>query len=324
MPSQILTANARGVFAISATPFLDDGSLDLASTESLTQFYLDAGVHGLVILGMMGEANKLSDDEARRFLGRVLDVVGGRIPVIVGASNPGTLNLVQLSHDAMAAGAAGVMVAPVTSLRTDPQARDYFAAICNALGPDVPLVLQDFPLALGVHMSASILGQIFAENPQIVMFKHEDWPGLNKLSILRDAEEKGARRLSILTGMGGLHLPQELARGADGAMTGFCFPEMLVGVCAAYARGDAEAGEDLFDIYLPLVRHEAQPGIGLALRKEVLRRRGAIASGVTRHPGPKLTARDHEDLTSLLARIERRLATDGKNAIVAGAERTMA
>lgn len=313
MSSQ-LTADARGVFAIAATPFTEDGALDLASTESLVRFYIEAGVQGLVVLGMMGEANKLSDEEARLFLGRVLEVADGVIPIVVGASNPGTANLAQLSHDAMAAGAAGVMVAPITTLRTDPQVRDYFGAVCRALGRDVPVVLQDFPLSLGVHMSAPALLQIFAEHEQIVMFKHEDWPGLNKLSALRDAEAKGARRVSILTGMGGLHLPQELGRGADGAMTGFCFPEMLVGVCDAYASGDAEAGEDLFDIYLPLVRHEAQPGIGLALRKEVLRRRGAIACAAARHPGPKLTQRDHEELTLLLARIERRKTTAGQRA----------
>lgn len=301
-----LSETARGVFAISATPFTEDGALDLASTERLTEFYLAAGVQGLVVLGMMGEANKLSDAESRRFMARVLDVVGGRVPVVVGASNPGTANIAGLAHDAMAAGAAAVMVAPPPGLRTDQQIRDYFMAVCAVLGPDVPLVLQDFPLTLGVHFSAPLLVDLFAALPQIVMFKHEDWPGLNKLSALRDHEAKGGRRLSIVTGMGGLHLPQELARGADGAMTGFCFPEMLVEVCDGFAQGRRAEAEDLFDIYLPLVRHEAQPGVGLALRKEMLRRRGAIAHATLRHPGPRLTARDMEDLTWLVERIERR------------------
>ena len=135
------------------------------------------------------------------------------------------------------------------------------------------------------------------------MLKHEDWPGLAKLSRVRNSP---GRRVSILIGNGGLYLPQELRRGADGAMTGFAYPEMLVEVCRLFADGEEERGEDLFDLYLPLLRHEAQPGIGIALRKEVLRRRGAIASAHVRSPGPKLNADDHRELDQLIARLERR------------------
>jgi 4-hydroxy-tetrahydrodipicolinate synthase len=144
---------------------------------------------------------------------------------------------------------------------------------------------------------------------QLVMLKHEDAPGLAKLSRIREGEKKpGRRRVSILVGNGGLYLPQELRRGADGAMTGFAYPEMLVEVCRLFRQGDAEGGEDVFDRYLPLLRHEAQPGIGLALRKEILRRRGAIASGFVRAPGPKLSRDDHEEIDRLIVRLERRLS----------------
>ena len=121
---------------------------------------------------------------------------------------------------------------------------------------------------------------------QLVMLKHEDCPGLAKLTRVREGEKKpGRRRVSILVGNGGLYLPQELRRGADGAMTGFAWPEMLVQVCELSPPGKTEEAEDLFDLYLPLVRHEQQPGIGLALRKEVLFRRGAIKSPRQRAPG---------------------------------------
>ena len=127
---------------------------------------------------------------------------------------------------------------------------------------------------------------------QLVMLKHEDGPGLAKLTRVREGEKKpGRRRVSILVGNGGLYLPQELRRGADGAMTGFAWPEMLVQVCDLAAKGKMEEAEDLFDIYLPLVRHEQQLGIGLALRKEVLFRRGAIKSPRQRAPGIVADAR---------------------------------
>jgi len=111
---------------------------------------------------------------------------------------------------------------------------------------------------------------------------------------------------SILVGNGGSHLPQELRRGADGAMTGFAYPEMLVEVCRRFFDGDTEGAEDLFDIYLPVVRHEQQAGIGLAIRKEILRRRGVIASATVRAPGPKLNRDDHVELDSLMAQLDAR------------------
>jgi 4-hydroxy-tetrahydrodipicolinate synthase len=91
-------------------------------------------------------------------------------------------------------------------------------------------------------------------------------------------------------------------------MTGFSYPEMLVGMYDLFAGGNPEAAEDLFDAYLPLVRHEQQIGFGLAIRKEILRRRGAIASAAVRAPGPKLDADDHRELTELMARLDQRLS----------------
>jgi 4-hydroxy-tetrahydrodipicolinate synthase len=113
--------------------------------------------------------------------------------------------------------------------------------------------------------------------------------------------------VSILCGNGGLYLPQELARGADGAMTGFAFPEMLVAVVALFRAGEKDRAEDLFDAYLPLVRHEQQPGFGLALRKETLHRRGIISSPKVRAPGPSLTATDRDELNRLVTRVEKNL-----------------
>lgn len=302
-----IDGNTRGVFVIAATPFGDDGALDLPGTDSLIDFYLSAGADGLTVLGMMGEAAKLSPDEGTAFLRRVLARVSGRVPVVVGVSNAGTDNLVAFSHAAMDGGAAGVMIAPLPGQRTEDQVIGYYAEIGRRLAPDVPVVLQDFPQATGVFLSVATVERVIEACPQIVSFKHEDCPGLAKLSALR-ANDGKRRRLSILVGNGGLFLPQELARGADGAMTGFAYPEMLAEVCRAYAAGDAAAGEDVFDLYLPLVRYEAQPGLGLAIRKEVLRRRGAIRSALVRAPGPKLTPADHAELSGLMDRLERKRA----------------
>ncbi len=308
-----LDATARGVFLITVTPFTDDGALDLESTDRMVDFALDCGVTGLTVLGIMGEATKLTADESRVFVKRVLARVAGRVPVVVGASAPGFAPMRELTESVMAQGAAGVMVAPPHTLRSDDQIVAYFEMVQATLGDSVPWVLQDHPVATGVQMSARVILRIIENAPGCVMLKHEDCPGLAKLSAIRAASGRGAaRRVSILTGNGGgLFLTEELLRGADGAMTGFAWPEMMVGVCEAHAAGDADRAQDLFDAYLPLARYEQQPGIGLAVRKHILAARGVIASAHIRRPGPALSAADVEDIARLTARQRRRLAQLG-------------
>ena len=304
-----LNESAKGVYIISATPFGDDGAIDFDSANSLVEFYIDKGVSGMTILGMMGEANKMSADEAEGFMRYMLKRVAGRVPVIVGISDPGLNNLARLAKSSMDAGTVGVMIAPIGGLNTDTKIHDYFAQVFAALGDDIPVCYQDYPQATGVHISVDCFNRLVRDFDRMVMFKHEDCPGLGKLTRLRQtaAEDDTLRRVSILVGNGGLYLPEELSRGADGAMTGFAFPEMLVQVIDRFRSGDIEGAQNVFDAYLPVVRYEQQPGFGLAVRKEVLRRRGAIANGATRAPGPKLSGVDLDELSGLLARLEDRL-----------------
>ena len=305
-----LDASVTGVYLIAVTPFTESGALDLASTERMVDFCLDCGVTGLTVLGIMGEATKLTAEESRVFVKQVLTRVAGRVPVVVGASAPGFAPMGELATSVMSMGAAGVMVAPPASVRTDDQIVAYFDMVNETLGKDVPWVLQDHPVSTGVQMSTSVILRILQNSPTCVMLKHEDSPGLAKLSGIRAASERGeVRRVSILTGNGGgLFLPEELSRGADGAMTGFAYPEMMVEVCRAHASGNIEKAHDIFDAYLPLARYEQQAGIGLAVRKHILAERGVIASAAIRKPGPKLSAFDIADIARLTTRQTRRLA----------------
>jgi len=306
--SQQIHRNSDGVFIIAATPFSENGSIDIASTDRMVDFYLDCGVSGMTILGIMGEAPKLTAAESLEFARHILKRVDGRVPVVVGVSGAGLGNMVSLAKAAMAAGAAGVMVAPQPGLSTEAKLSGYFAQVCAALGPDVPVCLQDFPQTTGVQFSVETILGLTREHPQIVMLKHEDWPGLNKLSRVRaESGTSDTPRLSILTGNAALFLPQELQRGADGAMTGFAYPEMLVQVVARHRAGNVDGAEDLFDAYLPMVRYEQQLGIGIAIRKEILKRRGVLTSATIRAPGPSLTQEDHAELSRLMTRLEHKL-----------------
>jgi len=306
----LLDESAHGVYVIAATPFSGDGALDLESADRMIDFYLEHGADGLTLLGIMGEAPKLTAEESVAFVRRVIARVKGRVPIIVGVSSPGLASLRALAASAMDDGAAGVLVAAPSTLRTDDQIFSYFESVAETLG-ETPFALQDYPLASGVQIAPKVILRVAAALPTCVMFKHEDWPGLNKISALRAASDKGERRLSILTGNGGLFLPEELQRGADGAMTGFAYPEMMAGVVKAHKAGDKDTAQDLFDAYLPLARYEQQQGLGLAVRKYILAKRGAIASSALRKPGVTLSAADIADVERLIARQERRLKEIG-------------
>jgi len=307
----LLDETATGVFVIAVTPFTENGALDLDSTDRMVDFYLEKGATGLTVLGMMGEAPKLTAAESELVVRRVLARTAGRVPVVVGVSAPGFAPMKELTDQVMDAGASGVMVAPPSHLRTDEQIFSYFETAADMLGT-VPFVLQDFPQATSVQISPGVINRIIKACPTCVMLKHEDWPGLNKITALRAASDRGeTRRISILCGNGGIFLTEELGRGADGAMTGFAYPEMMVDVWRAHQRGDMTRAQDVFDAYLPLVRYELQPNLGLLVRKYTLARRGVIASAALRKPAGRLSPQDLAETERLIARQEARLRAIG-------------
>jgi 4-hydroxy-tetrahydrodipicolinate synthase len=302
----LLDSNARGVFPIAPTPFLDDGRVDTASIDRMTDFFAGCGATGITVLGQLGEASKLEHAESVAVAAQVIRRAGA-LPVVVGVSAPGFAAMRALARDVMNAGAAGVMIAPPNTLRTDDQIVTYYTQAAQAIGADVPFVLQDYPLTFSVQMTPAVIRRVVTDVASCVMLKHEDWPGLEKISRLREFERDGSmRHISILCGNGGLFLDYEMERGADGANTGYCFPDMLCDVVRLSAAGQREEAHDLFDAHLPLIRYEQQPGVGLAVRKYVLMRRGILVSAAQRAPASVLTATARAEVEHLLGRVGKR------------------
>jgi 4-hydroxy-tetrahydrodipicolinate synthase len=297
-----LTEQAKGVFVIAPTPFLPDGRIDDASIDRMTDFYIEAGMDGMTVLGQLGEAPKMSHAESVGIVRRVLAKF--KRPVVVGVSAPGFAAMRALTQDVMELGAAGVMIAPPNTLRTDDSIVQYYRQASEAIGADVPFVIQDYPLTFSVQMTPAVIRRIHTENPACAFLKHEDWPGLEKISQLRAWEKDGSlRRLPILIGNNALFLDFEMERGADGANTGYCFPDMLADVVRLSKAGQREEAHDLFDAHLPLIRYEQQPGPGLAVRKYVMMKRGIIAHDTLRKPAAQLTAAARAEVDYLLARL---------------------
>jgi 4-hydroxy-tetrahydrodipicolinate synthase len=295
-----MTMELKGVIPITATPFDAAGQVDEASIASLVEFEARCGVHGLNVLGIMGEAHKLSEGERRRVAELFVKCAAGRFPVVVGTSHGGTGVVIELSQAAETAGAAAVMVAPPIGLRGDGAILAHYRAVAGAIG--IPIVVQDEPVTTGVLMPPELLVRIATEVPACRYVKLEEPPTPTKITAMHRLP--GGDGLRIFGGMNAFYFYEELARGSVGIMTGVAVPDLLVRIFTTFERGDRGGAAVLFDRYASYIRYEGQQGIGLALRKEVLRLRGAIASAAVRQPGPSLDDVTRRELGEILARLD--------------------
>lgn len=274
-----------GLFNVLATPFDDELRLDGASLRSLVRFMLESGASGLVAMGVMGEAAHLDDAERAEVMQIVVDEAAGRVPVVVGVSDPDSEIAAVRAVRAHELGAAALMVAV-------PPAPGHLIAHLEAVAaavPGTPIVLQDYPKLGHPPVTAEQLAEAARAVPAVRCVKAEDPPTADKIAALRALTPD----LPQLGGLGGLWSLWELEAGSSGCMTGFAVPELLVALTAAAAAGDwARAGE-IYRRALPCLVWESQPGAELAFRKQLLAARGIIASPALRAPSPPLAnARD--------------------------------
>ena len=291
-------AELTGVIPITATPFDAEGRIDEDSIVSLVEFEARCGVHGLNVLGIMGEFHKLTEPERRRVAEVFIKSAAGRFPIVVGTSHAGTGACIELSRAAEGAGAAALMVAPPPGLKGDGAIMAHYRAVAAAV--TVPIVVQDEPVTTGVIMSPELLARIANELPACRYVKLEEPPTPTKITALRRLP--GGARFRIFGGMNGMFFFEELSRGAVGIMTGVAVPDVLVRIYDLFRAGDVAGAAATYDRYASYIRYEGQQGIGLALRKEVLRLRGAIRSSYVRPPGPSLDDVTRAELRAILER----------------------
>jgi 4-hydroxy-tetrahydrodipicolinate synthase len=291
-----------GVCTITLTPFTEGGDVDLESIDSLAGLYLDSGVYGLTILGIMGEAHKLSDEERSMVVGRYIEAARGRVPVVVGCSAMATKVTVERAREAETAGAAAIMVAPPNNVRNLDLVFEHYRRVAEAVS--VPVVVQDEPVNTGVIMPAPFIARVINEIEGCRYVKLEEAPTTIKITNLIEKIEDPDKRAGIFGGLGGMYFYEELSRGAVGIMTGFAYQEILVRTYELFSEGREREAREYFFRYLPLVRFEAQLGVGgVGIRKEVFKMRGAISSSHVRFPAPALdeeTLRELEELVGLL------------------------
>ena len=277
----------HGVYSVLPTPFTSTSDIDGPSLRKVVDLAIAAKVDGLTILGVTSEVARFTEAERREATDIILSQVNGRVPVVVGTTAEGLRTCIEYTRQAKAAGAARVMVSPprMPKLNSDAVLRHY-AALAEAV--DIPIVVQDYPPISGYAMEPWLLARIAREVPAARTIKLEDPPTPFKTSrILAEANDI---QVDIFGGLGGVFLLEELLAGAAGAMTGFAYPEALVDIVSRFKSGDVDGAAEVFYRFVPLMRFEFQEGIGMAIRKEVLRRRGVVADPIVRAPGAKLDA----------------------------------
>jgi len=284
----------EGVYPILATPFDENENLDLESFGRLVRFMAGLGVDGITVLGVLGEANRLLDGERAELI-RTAVAAAGAMPVIVGASHSGTRAATELAQMAEKLGANAVMVTPhAEAVPNDDRVFAYYRSIAD--GIRIPIVAQDHPASTQVYMTAALLLRIIREVPQVASIKEETVPTAPKIRAL--AAGMKDRKVPILTGLGALYGLFDLQAGSAGFNTGFAFPEVLLAMVNAARAGNWARVQEIYTRFLPLIVFEQQPGV--AIRKEILRLRGAINTSKVRHPGADLQPATAEQLRKLL------------------------
>jgi 4-hydroxy-tetrahydrodipicolinate synthase len=287
-----------GVYSVLPTPFRAGGDVDLDSLGRVVDLVVNAGVNGVTALGVTGEASKLNERERRQVVETVVHRVAGRARVVVGASADGLRAAVEFARDVRALGASAVMVSPPRMAKLSSEAVvAHYKGLAEAV--DLPIVVQDYPPVCGFAMEPALLARIAREVPAARAIKLEDPPTPFKTKRILAAA--GDTKVAILGGLGGVFLLEELMAGAAGVMTGFAYPEALVKIVELFGAGRVDEAADMFYRFVPLMRFEFQEGIGLAIRKEIYRRRGAAADNSTRAPGPSLDDATRQALDRVLA-----------------------
>ena len=288
-----------GIYNITPTPFKADGTLDEPSLRKLTEFTRGTGVNGMTILGVLGEADKLTERERERVTEIAIGTAGDRFPICVGTTHAGTDGCIAYSKRAQEQGAKAVMVAPPKLARTNDAALErHYMAVAEAV--DIPVVVQDFPPAVGgITMSVELIAKLAAASPRLSFLKLEDDPAPMKITQILAV----SKAVKIFGGLGGMMFLEELRHGAIGTMTGFAFPEILVEIFTKFTKGDRDGATEVFYKYLPIIRFENQPRINLPLRKHIYHLRGVIASARVRSPFTPVDMDTLADLDDIIARL---------------------
>ena len=302
-----------GIHFMMPTPFAADGSVDTSPISRLVETAANARCSGVVTLGVMGEAHRLSDSERAPIIEAVVNASRGRLTVTVGVSGQSGAQAADRVREAQDIGATAAMASPPNLAKPNDNAvYNYYRDIDQAT--QIPIVVQDLPEQTGVHMSPEFIARLNSELENAKYLKLEDPPTPPKVSTVRRATND---KIGIFGGLGGAFLFEELRRGAVGTMTGFAYPEALVKIHAQFASGNIEGARKTFYGWLPLIRYENSAGLGLSIRKHIMHKRGMLDSPAIRPPSPAIDALGGDELDDILKAMAPFIESELGDAVIA-------
>lgn len=284
----------RGVFTIPVTPFDERGELDRESLKREVDWCVRAGAHGIVAPVNASEGPSLTDEERREVTRIVVETTAGRIPTVIGVSATGVQSTLQFTRWAREVGADAVMAMPPYGARiTDAEAIfGFYRAVAAAAG-ELTVMVQNYSGPAGTPMSAAQVVRLLREIPNVSYAKEETTNAGHLMTATMAGA--GAACLGVMGGVGSRYLLDEYRRGACGTMPACQVTDVHAQIWNALDGGDPERARALFNRLLPLLNLEAI--FGVALYKEVLKRRGVIAHTTIR--GYKSSSLDEYDLQEL-------------------------
>ena len=290
----------KGIYPIVPTPFLDDGAVDYASIERLIDCMAAKKVHGLAIMGALGEGPKMTDDERNK----IIDLYRKRMPaemhLVVGTRAPATDPARLQAAKARDLGADALLLGP-HGIQKDKPLLEYYQQVSDAA--KIPCIIHDYPAVTGITMSVELITRMFASAEFIQYIKLEDPPTGAKMQAL---QQTVGESLKVFGALGGNYALEELQLGAVGIMTGFVYAELLVRLYDHACANEWDAAKELFYAFLPLTRWEFQPGIGISLRKHLLKRMGIFTTTKVRHPGMNADDKTVEQMLQIVEYLNRK------------------
>ena len=257
---------------------------------------LDAGADALAVFGMASEGFSLTGSERAAILSDTRGVVGAEFPVVAGVNATSTVTAIEQAQAARDGGADALMVLPPYLAKPSPsQLVDFYATLATAAG--LPVMVQDAPGATGVPMPVPLLAELSALDG-VHSVKIETQPTAPKVGEVVTAT---LGRWPVFGGQNALFVLEEYARGAVGTMPACEFTDQLRTVLDAWAAGERHRAHRYFNRLLPLIRFGLQPRIAHAVHKEVLVRRGIIATATVRDPAAPLDPGSRAALELILA-----------------------
>ncbi len=284
----------KGIYPIVPTPFLDNGEVDYVSIERLVDCMVKKKVHGIAIMGALGEGPKMTELERERIISLYRELMPGSMQLIVGTRAVATDPAMLMAAKARDLGADALLLGP-HGVQKDKPLLEYYQMVSNAA--KIPCVIHDYPAVTGITMTVELITKMFETAEYIQYIKLEEPPTGAKMQALQKSVGK---KLKVFGALGGNYALEELELGAVGIMTGFVYAELLVKLYNHARAGEWDAARQLFYDFLPLTRWEFQPGIGISLRKNMFKRMGVFSSTKVRHPGAEADEKTVEQMLNII------------------------